>query len=146
MAGWRALSVALALLLAFCGATQAQRRSLVQDLMLDPCSLSSVAQEMPDASTILQIIYAFNLLPNGLPPNVTVFLPDNAATDSLPSTLGLPFSASYIIEAADALGPQLKQRLVSLIAYHVCPEGAFTSAQLHAQQDLPTALNNTSLL
>lgn len=90
MASWRALSVALALLLAFCGATQAQRRSLVQDLTLvgskprgaeslalpalrrqrvdgldvapllplqDPCSLSSVAQEMPDASTILQIIY-----------------------------------------------------------------------------------------
>lgn len=37
-------------------------------------------------------------------------------------------------------------QLVSLIAYHVSPEAPFSSAQLHAQQDLLTALNGTALL
>ncbi|KAL4443254.1 hypothetical protein ABPG75_010991 [Micractinium tetrahymenae] len=146
MAGWRSLSVALALLVAFCGAAQAQQRRLLQDQTLDACSLSAVAQEVPDASTILQVINAFNLLPDGLPPNVTIFLPSNAATDGLPGALSLPFTASYIVEAADALGPQLKQRLVSLIAYHICPDAPFSAAELHAQQDIFTALNDTALL
>lgn len=37
-------------------------------------------------------------------------------------------------------------QLVSLVAYHICPEAPFTADQLHAQQDVFTALNDTALL
>ncbi len=63
-------------------------------------------------------------------------------TGSRAAQLGMPRSLSN----PELHAPPAALQLVSLIAYHVCPEGAFTSAQLHAQQDLPTALNNTSLL
>lgn len=173
MAGWRSLSVALALLVAFCTAAQAQGRNVLQDEMLvgsapraagtfcsagvaaaaarHACCFSSAlpagsvfavscssrssgclhhlanhirwgfaapfagcasgrrphgpARVLPYQALLQPLpqevspsfhhppapaAAAFNLMPYGLPPNVTVFLPNNAATDGLPSTLSLP--------------------------------------------------------
>ncbi|PSC69770.1 RAN binding [Micractinium conductrix] len=126
-----------------------QGRRLLDDSKanaLEACSLSMLARELPEASAMLQVIQAFNLLPDGVPAGATIFLPNNAAAQGLTAELELPSTLEYIVGAADALGPQLKQRLISIVAYHVSPTGAKDPAALAAVGELATALGGNVLL
>jgi len=103
----------------------------------------------PQLSSIGKIISDFGLLPNGIPSDITVFLPDNEAVDALLAGLPLPgLTVDTLLATAasiPALASEIVDRLIAAILYHIHPQDAATPAELVAEGTIITALPDYTL-
>jgi hypothetical protein len=129
------------LLLLACTASVQGRRLLVDE----GCADLSVLKGVANTTEIQKLIAGIKLLPNGVPADRTIFLPNNDAVAALLAEVPIPgITLDTLLPMLPSLGAVISDRLVSALLYHIVP-GSQTADQLLAEATLPTELANVTL-
>ncbi|KAI7840630.1 hypothetical protein COHA_005652 [Chlorella ohadii] len=130
-----AFCAALCLLLA----CSVQGRRLLVD---EGCADLSVLKGVANTTEIQKLIAGIKLLPNGVPADRTIFLPNNDAVAALLAEVPIPgITLDTLLPMLPSLGDMITNRLVSALLYHIVP-GSQTAEQLLAEGTLATELSN----
>lgn len=104
------------------------------------CADLSVLAGVANTNEIQKLIAGIKLLPNGVPADRTIFLPNNDAVAALLTEVPIPgITLDTLLPLLPTLGDAITNRLVSALLYHIVP-GSQTPEQLLAEGILATEL------